>query len=77
MYSVAKTIQQFKFRFVKCSTHFFPKRFTTRISGHHAQEDVHQDIFSPDSARTQPRFGIPQMKLKLAHNVGRDMPNPQ
>ena len=31
---------------------------------------------SPE-ARIQPRFGTLQIKLKLAHNVGRDMPNSQ
>ena len=36
-----------------------------------------QPIFSPDSARIQPRFGTPKIKLKLAHKVGRGMPNPQ
>ena len=33
IYSVAQTIQQLKFRFVKCSARLFPKRFTTRITG--------------------------------------------
>ena len=36
---------------------------------------VHQD--RPYSARIQPRFKTLQIKLKLVHNVCRDMPNPQ
>ena len=46
-------------------------------TAHMAYSAQIQSGFSPASAQIQLGFETPQSKLKLAHNVGRDMPNPQ